>query len=254
MELSHFSHKAVFVLSDVMYLLSHFVFELHLLPLLMNLVGEHLTSRMVLICDENIRMSGGKLLKLSIVDNKAMLLNFILDEGSITSQISNRGWFSMLVFFKFPKLLLASFALWNIIHMSLLLIFTRVISVLLTSISFHSLFVSGHENSSGTLGRSLLRTCFDTLLSNFVWVECLRLILTLQLESFGLLNIAAALLLRLPIFSIILVRAIGYLNCGIIIEEFSELVAFSTMILLLGIHVYQLFANTHQLELDGLLF
>ena len=160
----------------------------------------------------------------------------------------------MLIFFKFPKLLLASFALWNIIHMSLLILITRGISVLLTSISFHSLFVSGHENCSGTLGWSLLRTCFDTLLSNFVRVECLRLILTLQLESFGLLNIAAALLLRLPIFSIIVVRTIGYLNCSIIIEEFSELVAFSTMIMLLGIHVYQLFANTHQLELDSLLF
>ena len=245
MELSHFSHKAVFVLSDVMYLLSHFVFELHLLPLLMNLVGEHLSSRMVLICDENIRMCGGKLLKLSIVDNKAMLLNFILDEGSVTSKISNSGSFSMLVFVVFPKLLLAPFALWDIIHMSLLLIFTRVISGLLTSISFDSLFVSSHKNSSGTLSWSLLRTCFDTLLSHFVRVECLRLILTLQLESFGLLNITAALLLRLPVFSIILVRTIGYLNCGIIIEEFSVLVAFSTMIMLLGIHVNQLFANAH---------
>ena len=107
---------------------------------------------------------------------------------------------------------------------------------------------------TSTLCRNLLRPSFDALLSYFVRVISLRLILTLQLESFSLLNITAA-LFRLAILTIIIVRTLANLNLGKIIEEFSELVALPLIILLnLGIHINQILTDTHQLKLDDLFF
>lgn len=51
----------------------------------MNLMGEHLTCRMVLVCNQNVWMSISELIKLRFVDIEAMVHDLILDKGSETS-------------------------------------------------------------------------------------------------------------------------------------------------------------------------